>query len=538
MTTRKKIVIVGAGMAGLTAAAYLAREKNFSVLLLDKNDRTGGLLNTFETNGFFFDSGPRAFVNSGIVKPMLKDLGINWDFLENKISIGIEDELFCVDSMEAAEEYKGVLCKLYPENIEDIEKIISIIYKLSEYTKVLYEFDNPNFIDLKSNKKFIFRELIPWTFKFLNALRKLNQFSMPMEECLDGLTDNQSLIDILTQLFFRQTPAYFALGYFYVYLDYFYPKGGTVALANVLKEKILAWGGEIKLNTQVVEVNPSESTVRDAEGNLYNYDQLIWAADLKTLYRNLNPAGMDAKLTHNIESERRRLFSAKGAESVFILFVAVDRAPSYFQANGGEHMFYTPSKKGLGETIRGERQSLIEDFENKSRDDILAWLDKFCYLNTYEVSVPVLRDPTLAPEGQTGLMISCLFDYDIIKKIEDGGWYGEFKEILENRIISIFSETIYKGFDDDILFKYSSTPLTINKVSGSSEGAITGWSFETKIPVANKLKDIPNSVLTPIPGVFQAGQWAYAPAGVPIAMLTGWYATQKIIERTKRYGNS
>ena len=67
-------------------------------------------------------------------------------------------------------------------------------------------------------------------------------------------------------------------------------------------------------------------------------------------------------------------------------------------------------------------------------------------------------------------------------------------------------------------------------MSGSSEGAITGWSFETKIPVENKLKDIPKSVLTPIPGVFQAGQWAYSPAGVPIAMLTGWYASQKIIK--------
>jgi phytoene dehydrogenase-like protein len=536
-TENDKIVIVGAGMAGLTAAAYLARE-NYNVLLLDKNDRSGGLVNTFEYDGFFFDSGPRAFVNSGIVKPMLKDLGIRWDFLENSISIGIEDELFGVDSMEAIEEYKRVLGKLYPENIEDIERIASIIQKLSKYTKVLYEFDNPNFVNLASDKIFIFRELIPWTFKFLNALRKLNQFSMPMEEFLKTLTENQSLIDILTQLFFRKTPAYFALGYFYVYLDYFYPKGGTVALANVLKEKILDWGGEIKLNTQIVDVNPSETTVTDSEGNLYNYDQLIWAADLKTLYRNLNPVGLDDKFTHKIESESRRLFSAKGAESVFILFVAVDRPPSYFQANGGEHMFYTPSKKGLGEIIRGERQSLIEDFENKSRDDILAWLDNFCYLNTYEVSVPVLRDPALAPEGQTGLMISCLFDYDIIKKIEDAGWYGELKEILENRIISIFSETIYKGFDDDILFKFSSTPLTINKVSGSSEGAITGWSFETKIPVVNKLKDIPNSVLTPIPGVFQAGQWAYAPAGVPIAMLTGWYATQKIIKRTKRYRNS
>jgi phytoene dehydrogenase-like protein len=84
----KKIVIVGAGMAGLTAAAYLTRE-NYNVLLLDKNDRCGGLVHTFESNGFFFDSGPRAFVNSGMVKPMLKDLGIDWDFLDNNISIGM-----------------------------------------------------------------------------------------------------------------------------------------------------------------------------------------------------------------------------------------------------------------------------------------------------------------------------------------------------------------------------------------------------------------------------------------------------------------
>jgi phytoene dehydrogenase-like protein len=197
-------------------------------------------------------------------------------------------------------------------------------------------------------------------------------------------------------------------------------------------------------------------------------------------------------------------------------------------------MFYTPSKRGLGETNRGERQSLIEDFDKKSKREILDWLDNFCTLNTYEVSIPVLRDPALAPEGQTGLMISCLFDFSIIEKIEKAGWYDEFKEMLENRIIRIFSQTIYKGLDDDILFKFSSTPLTIKKVSGSSEGAITGWSFETEIPVVNELRNIPKSVLTPIPGVYQAGQWAYAPSGVPIAMLTGWYATREINRRSKK----
>lgn len=523
----EKIVIVGAGMAGLTAAAYLTRE-NYNVLLLDKNDRCGGLLNTFEYNGFFFDSGPRAFVNSGMVKPMLKDLGIQWNYLENKISIGIEDQLFCADSMDSIEEYKSILCKLFPENIDDIEEIISLIIQQSEYTKILYEFDNPNFVDFKSNRKIIFKKLIPWTIKFLFALRKMNQFNMPMEDFLKSVTDNQSLIDILTQLFFRKTPTYFALGYFYVYLDYFYPQGGTGALVKLLEEKIFSGGGQIELNKHIVEVNPSESKVIDSEGNNYEYDHLIWAADLKTLYRNINPIGLDEKTTTEIKLKSQSILSAKGAESVFILFIAADRPPSYFQARGGEHMFYTPSRKGLGKTHLEERQDIIDNFNSKSKNEILDWLDNYINLNTYEVSIPALRDTALAPEGQTGLMVSCLFDYSIVEKIEKAGWYGEFKEILEDRIIRIFSQTIFKGLENDILFKFSSTPLTINKVAGSSEGAITGWSFETEIPVINKLKDIPKSVLTPIPGVYKAGQWAYAPSGVPIAMLTGWYATQKI----------
>jgi phytoene dehydrogenase-like protein len=528
-----RIVIVGAGMAGLTAAAYLTRH-NYSVLLLEKNERSGGLLNTFEYDGFFFDAGPRAFVNSGIVKPMLKELGIDWVFLENKISIGIEDKLFRVDSMDSINEYKRILVDLYPEKIEDIEKIISITYKLSEYTKILYEFDNPNFGDVMSDKKFVFKKLIPWTFKFLNALRKFNQFNTPVEVFLARLTDSQSLIDILTQFFFRKMPTYFALGYFYVYLDYFYPKSGTSALPNLLKEKICDWGGEIKLNTRIVEVNPSESKIIDSEGDHYDYDHLIWAADLKTLYRSINPVGLDTKLKNKLNAATQSILSSKGAESVFLLFAAVNRPPSYFNIKGGEHLFYSPSKKGLGETNRGAREKLLENFDKKSKQEIFAWLDDFCNLNTYEVSIPALRDPAMAPEGKTGLLISCLFDYDVYERVEKAGWYDEFKKIMENRIIRIFSQTIYQGLEDDILFKFSATPLTISEVSGSSEGAITGWSFETDIPVVNKLKDIPKSVLTPVPRVLQAGQWAYAPSGVPIAMLTGWYAAQKIIKNSNK----
>jgi len=305
-------------------------------------------------------------------------------------------------------------------------------------------------------------------------------------------------------------------------------------LPDLLKEKILEWGGEIKLNTKIAKVDPASSRVVDTNGNHYKYDHMIWAADLKTLYRSTDLAGLDEKTTSKITAETSRILSSKGAESVFILFAAVDRPPSYFQRKGGEHMFYSPSRKGLREISREARTRLLLNFDNYSKEEILAWLDGFINFNTYEVSIPALRDPAMAPEGKTGLMISCLFDFEIFDRIKKAGWHDEFKKHFEDRLISVFSQTVYQGIEEDILFKFSSTPLTIREVAGSSEGAITGWSFESEIPVVNKLKYIPKSVLTPIPGVYKAGQWAYAPAGVPIAMYTGWYAYQEIMKKSKK----
>lgn len=529
----QKVVIVGAGMAGLTAAAYLARE-GYDVLLIDKNDRTGGLVSTLNLNGFSFDTGPRALVNSGIVKPILSELEIDWQYLPNKISIGIEDKLMQINSMDDLQQYQQILMDLYPENELEIRNIITGIRQLSEYTRVVYEFDNPYFGNKLNDKEYVVKKLLPWTFKFLQSLRKFNQYKMPMEEYLNGLTRNQSLMDILIQHFFRGTPTYFALGYFYVYLDYFYPKGGTGALKNLLNEKVQNWGGQIVLNKQIVEVLPSKSVILDADGNSYAYDHLIWAADLKTLYQILNPAGLDARVSARVEDEKQHMLASKGAESVFILYLSVNREPSFFKERGGEHLFFTPSRQGLGETLREERTRLLADFDRLSKAEVIKWLERFCDLNTYEVSIPVLRDSTLAPNGQTGVMISCLFDYELTKKVESAGWYDEFKERVENRIIDLFSKSIYPGLKDDVLSRLSATPVTINKVSGSSEGAITGWSFEAEPPVIYKLTDVGKSVLTPLPNVYQAGQWAYAPAGVPIAMLTAWHAYQNIKKKTAK----
>lgn len=527
------VVIVGAGMAGLTAAAYLARN-HYPVLLLDRNERTGGLLGSVEKNGFIFDTGPRALVNSGIIQPALKDLGIQWDFFKNRISIGVEGKMQPVSSMQDLPAYQEMLLKLYPESAEDVKKIVRVIGQISEYTRVLYEFDNPSFSNLMGDKDYVFKKLLPWLPKFLAANAKLNRFNMPMEVFMRRLTDNTSLIDIITQHFFKQTPTYFALGYFYVYQDYFYPRGGTGALGRLLTEKVLSLGVNIQLNTNVVEVRPSENRVIDANGVSYPYRHLLWAADLKTFYRILNPAGLTPQVAQKTRASAQKILSSRAAESVFMVNMAVSRPPEFFRERGSDHGFFTPSKQGLGATGREAKERLLRDFERFSKDEVLGWLDQYLRLNTYEISIPVLRDPAMAPPGQTGLMVSCLLDYQVFKKVEEAGWYNEFKDIVENKIVDLISQTLYPGIREDILFKVSASPITIQKVSGNSEGAIVGWSFEQEPPVIYKLSDIPKSVQTPVPNIYQAGQWAYAPAGVPTAILTGWYAFQRILKRSKK----
>lgn len=53
----KKVVVIGSGFAGISAAACLAAE-GFDVTVVEKNATPGGRARQFESNGFIFDMGP------------------------------------------------------------------------------------------------------------------------------------------------------------------------------------------------------------------------------------------------------------------------------------------------------------------------------------------------------------------------------------------------------------------------------------------------------------------------------------------------
>ncbi len=60
---KKRVVVLGAGISGLTAAYALG--KNHEVILLEKSASSGGVMHAVEKEGFFFECGPRTFRTRG-----------------------------------------------------------------------------------------------------------------------------------------------------------------------------------------------------------------------------------------------------------------------------------------------------------------------------------------------------------------------------------------------------------------------------------------------------------------------------------------
>jgi phytoene dehydrogenase-like protein len=71
----------------------------------------------------------------------------------------------------------------------------------------------------------------------------------------------------------------------------------------------------------------------------------------------------------------------------------------------------------------------------------------------------------------------------------------------------------------------------MEKFTSNTQGAITGWAFSNDpMPAESRLPKILEAIKTPVPGVYQAGQWTYSPSGLPISILTGKLAADRVIK--------
>ena len=74
MSEQHKVVVIGAGLGGMSAAIMLAKA-GMQVTLIEKNRHLGGKLNILETQGFKFDLGPSIFTLPDVFRPLFHSPG-------------------------------------------------------------------------------------------------------------------------------------------------------------------------------------------------------------------------------------------------------------------------------------------------------------------------------------------------------------------------------------------------------------------------------------------------------------------------------
>ena len=77
-----KIIIVGAGISGLSTAWFL-RQQGHRVEVLEQNDKVGGTIQTFLDHGFLVDCGPNSTLDrDGKVQSLAKAVGMGPEIIE------------------------------------------------------------------------------------------------------------------------------------------------------------------------------------------------------------------------------------------------------------------------------------------------------------------------------------------------------------------------------------------------------------------------------------------------------------------------
>ena len=244
------------------------------------------------------------------------------------------------------------------------------------------------------------------------------------------------------------------------------------------------------------------------ENKVIEYSDLIWAADQRILNQSL--------------SEFESIKDKDTTESVLSYSIASESDPSLYTHKIKAHSFYTPSKKGIRS---------IGAFPYKDSEKQEKWLRDFLQLTTYEISIPVLRDKSLAPKSSTGLIISTLFKYEIEQAFITAHSIEKFKQIVNEEIESVISE-LFPTLLQHKKFSFLTSPVVINHYTANKNGAISGWVFDQNNQ--RSFSDTLKAIHTPYDHLYVCGQWSFQPAGLPVSILTGKFCVDEILKRRSK----
>ncbi len=487
----KRVIIIGAGVAGLSTGCY-AQMNGYRTHIFEQHTRPGGLCTAWQRKGFTIDGSIHGLAGArpgSAPYRMYQEIGAlaglrllprdHWGYYVHEASGKSIDITADLDRLEAD------LRALAPEDGQVVEQLLAGIHALRGADVAVGK--APERLGPLGRLK------AAWA-----ARSSPRHLSGPQGTLGDLAQEARSpfLRWLLPALMPEQAPlaelqralAALADGGLATI------EGGSLYFARAIERRYRALRGELTCGAAVEEilVQDGQATgVRLADGSIHRADYVVSAADGRaTLFTMLHGRYLDA-------SVRERYDAWPLAEP--LLFVSF----------------------GVGHTLPGRpRQGVIG-----LRHPFRIGEQKVRHIR-FRLSS---HDPTLAPAGKTVVQALIAADYDYWHGLcEDRAAYEAEKARLADEVLDRL-ETHLPGIWTRVEMTDVATPCTLERFTRHYRAAYDGWMVTPQTARAQ-----PSHTLPGLDGLYMVGRWAQPGGGIPAAVAHGRQVVQLLCQRDGR----
>ena len=483
------VVIVGAGLAGLSAALRLAGAGR-KVTVLERESVPGGRNGLLNKDGYSFDTGPTVLTMPSLINDAFNCVGEDMkDWLELTPLTPLY-RAFYADGSQL--DVHSDTAEMEAEIAQHISGAEAAGYRrYVDFVTKLYKYEMNDFIDRNIDSPFNlltpnlarlialggFRKLSPKVNQFMKDPRLQKVYSF--QAMYAGVSPQQALA------------IYAVIAYMDSVNGVFFPKGGMHAVPRALAAAAQKHGVVFKYNTTVSQVevtNGRAKAVITEAGERYECDAVILNPDLPVAYRDL--------LGKTPLSVKRLKYSP----SCVTLLIGSNKKYDH-TAHHNIH---------FGHSWDGVFDELINQKKLMSDPSIL-------------VTVPTHDDPELAPPGKNSYYV--LFPTPNLDA--DIDWTKQAKPYRDQMIKTIEARG-YEGFGDSIETEVVTTPL-----DWKNQGMEMGAPFASAHTFFQTGPFRPRNMAQGVENVVFAGSGTQPGVGVPMVLISVRLAAERIVGPVK-----
>jgi phytoene desaturase len=483
------VVVVGAGLAGLSAALRLAGAGR-KVTVLERESVPGGRNGLLKKDGYSFDTGPSVLTMPSLINDAFNCVGEDMkDWLELTPLTPLYRAFYAdgsqLDVHANTDEMEAEIAKhISSSEAAGYRRYVDFVTKLYKYEMndfIDRNIDSPLNLLTPNLARLIalggFRRLSPKVNQFMKDPRLQKVYSF--QAMYAGVSPQQALA------------IYAVIAYMDSVNGVFFPKGGMHAVPRALAAAAEKHGVVFKYNTTVTNVEVSNGRAKAViteSGERYECDAVILNPDLPVAYREL--------LDKSPVSIKRLKYSP----SCVTLLIGSSKKYD-FAAHHNIH---------FGHSWDGVFDELIKKKQLMSDPSIL-------------VTIPTHDDPNLAPPGKHSYYV--LFPTpNLDSNIDWTKQAGPYRD----QMIKTIEERGYTGFGDSIETEVMTTPL-----DWKNQGMEMGAPFASAHTFFQTGPFRPRNMAQGIENVVFAGSGTQPGVGVPMVLISGRLAAERIVGPVK-----